>query len=47
MVSTETVVSTNLLWKNYNKILGNYEISDISDDKLVLKPFETMILEKK
>ncbi len=46
MVSTETVISEKLLWKNYRKILGNYEISNISNDKIVLKPFETIILER-
>lgn len=46
MVSTETVISEKLLWKNYSKILGNYEVSNISNDKIVLKPFETIILER-
>jgi len=46
MVSTETIITTKLSLINYNKILGNYKKSNIMNNKVVLKPFETVVLEK-
>jgi len=46
MVSTENIITTKLSLINYNKILGNYKTSNIINNKVLLKPFETIVLEK-
>ncbi len=47
---TDTVVEIKDEWKTYKKILGNYEDEAVAEkikgNKLVLKPYEVIVLEK-
>lgn len=46
LTSEETTVLADPSWQGYRKILGNYECSRIENNRITLKPYETILLEK-
>ena len=34
------------LWTSYHKLIGNYDTENIKENKVVLRPYETLVLEK-
>lgn len=47
LTGKEITVLMEAVWRGYEKILGNYEDSCMTEDRAVLKPFETLALEKR
>lgn len=46
LTASEIIVPANPTWIKYLKLLGNYKNSNISSSNIILKPFETILLEK-
>ncbi len=47
LVSVEAEILAEPTWKGCKKILGNYEESNINTGSIILKPYETIVLEKR
>lgn len=45
LTAAETVIASQPGWTGYQKVLGNYETCDRTDGHIVLRPFETLVLE--
>jgi len=47
LVSVEAEILAEPVWEGCKKILGNYEESNINTGSIMLKPYETIVLEKR
>lgn len=46
MTEKEKEVEIEEEWVAYHKLLGNYDAEKIVENKIILRPFETLVLEK-
>ena len=47
LTGKEVTVEKQAQWKSYEKLLGNYEDSRMEEAAIILRPFETMVLDSK
>ena len=47
LTSEKVTVKVRPEWKDYKKLLGNYEDSMMNEKEIILRPFETMVLDSK
>ena len=47
LTGKEVALPADAAWCGYEKILGNYEENHVTGDRVVLKAFETLVLEKR
>lgn len=46
LTEREKEVEIPQLWTSYHKLIGNYDTENIKENKVVLRPYETLVLEK-
>lgn len=46
LTAEETEIRADEAWKDYRKTLGNYDNSDIREDRIRLRPYENIVLER-
>ena len=46
LTEKEKEVEIPQLWTSYHKLIGNYDTENIKENKVVLRPYETLVLEK-
>ena len=47
LTGKEVTVEKQAQWKSYEKLLGNYEDSRMEEAAIILRPFETMVLDSR
>ena len=46
LTEKEKEVEIPQLWTSYHKLIGNYDTENMKENKVVLRPYETLVLEK-